>query len=245
MGDHAIVADAAMYHDTCARRLYGDQAIDRALSGGGDPDQDQYGIMGPEWPVDRDGNYITVVHAQEWEDMDDLHDETGQPGSCGACLGYLVEDTRAPESPISQEILNLTVDTYDQNLNRMLSHAASVAAYWDTDPDELIRRMSDWHYGASAWGYGAIAWSVAQIIAEWVEKYSHREIVALTTDDSGMLIDSDGNEYSEYDMRGYLDMYADGTATCESCGRGIVSHCYHVAEWDDGAYCVDCVTVDA
>lgn len=97
----AVVADAGRYHLECARAVYGDAAIDKAIEL-----SEQYSeetiiatkALFDAYPKDQDGNLLHIVMGHQWKEEATQrfdHDEyTGE--SCDACL-FLLTEGPAPE----------------------------------------------------------------------------------------------------------------------------------------------------
>lgn len=82
-----ITADAANYHVECAKEIYGAAAIERVLRGDGAPSYYDHGAStAPDWPKDREGNFITAS------------EENGYSESCSKCLCKIVGTGESDDS---------------------------------------------------------------------------------------------------------------------------------------------------
>lgn len=239
----AIVGDADMYHVDCAVKVYGDAIIDIATE---NVSQDAAEELTEEQRATLDS--LSIV----FDGSEDLTDETGQPHSCGVCLGYLVEDERPSDSPLARDILNLSAQYRDESATRVLSTLARYAREREHEIDTVIAETEEYsrsfrfqHGDKDTRTLAAI--QALRLMLEWRKKWNAREIIKLH---SGIgeygeraYKDTEGNDWAVFDMRGYMDMWNDGDSECESCGKRLESHVYYCV-WDNDGYCPDCVTVE-
>jgi hypothetical protein len=95
----AIVGDAGIWCLHCARKRYGQAAIDRVVSGDGAPSMRDYGASAsPDFPTDYEGNYLTGIlsDTEDCYDVDGLRDSRGYmpPQTCHGCYENIVADER-------------------------------------------------------------------------------------------------------------------------------------------------------
>lgn len=213
---------------------------------------------------DHSGSIVSLVDSES----EDCRDETGMPMSCDYCLGYLVPDEAARESILGRDIMNLSELYRNESITRLLAECRHIALRADTQPHTLrhlmVTALAKANVGNEQGLFLEVGTKVLDLTHAWIEKWRNREVIQLQQDENGLyrmargvvgwdverheaILSDTPNEredWTEYDMRGYLDQIDDGQSACSSCGCQVSSHAYY-AEWDSSeVYCPDCVTVE-